>query len=362
MDLKVATVGVTTDRLPEGSPYDFVDVSWDEIDSVVDYTVVIVESMEWTEQLVHCLDIIPPDRIHELLLIAPELSTEQKLQAQEFGVTHWLEPETANKEIIAGILEDFERINSELKQKDQFAQEAMNTAMTAMTSSAELGKVIHFMRQSFTEPTIEGVIDLLMQTITEYSMRCCLQVRLDEGEINESSSGSVSGMEAQIMSSMVTAAAIVSHGTRTLFTYGRLTVFIKNMPVEDEELCGRMRDNLALLVEGAASRIEAILVDVNMEHKTETLNRAIQLVRSTLEDYRSAQTIRKKQSKEILENLLVEMEVVFQKLDMSLEAEESILSLSTESVDKVSELFLADTGTDRYLEFLLQQISRSDRA
>jgi hypothetical protein len=38
--------------------------------------------------------------------------------------------------------------------------------------------------------------------------------------------------------------------SRCVFNYGQVTLLVKNMPLEDAERCGRIRDNGALLAEG----------------------------------------------------------------------------------------------------------------
>jgi hypothetical protein len=68
-------------------------------------------------------------------------------------------------------------------------------------------------------------------------------------------------LEASILKHMSLSGRIFQFKSRCVFNYGGLTVLVKNMPQADIERSGRIRDNLALLAEGAEARLRSLQLE-----------------------------------------------------------------------------------------------------
>jgi hypothetical protein len=76
---------------------------------------------------------------------------------------------------------------------------------------------------------------------------------------------------------------IFQFSSRCVFNYGRVTLMVKNMPLDDPDRCGRIRDNGALLAEGADARMQAIEVDSLAQRRRAGIEAALPRVHATLE-------------------------------------------------------------------------------
>jgi hypothetical protein len=71
--------------------------------------------------------------------------------------------------------------------------------------------------------------------------------------------------------------------SRCVFNYGRVTLMVNNMPLDDAERCGRIRDNGALLAEGAEARLKAIEAEMLAAQRRAGIELALPRLYSTLD-------------------------------------------------------------------------------
>ena len=138
------------------------------------------------------------------------------------------------------------------------ADSAFRTAMTAMSSAAELGLILHFFRESFGADSYTALGRLILATLSQLGLEASLQLRSRQGNHNLSPDGICSPLEVSILGTVRSAGRLVDLGSRTAINYDRVTIIIKNMPLDDAERYGRLRDVLAQLAEGVDARLLAL--------------------------------------------------------------------------------------------------------
>ena len=63
--------------------------------------------------------------------------------------------------------------------------------------------------------------------------------------------------------------------TKSMYNADSVSILVKNMPVDDDELCGRIRDHLALVLKGCEAQCASIINKIN---EKECRNNAVQEV------------------------------------------------------------------------------------
>jgi DNA-binding response OmpR family regulator len=153
------------------------------------------------------------------------------------------------------------RLEQEKKQLREMAGYAQRTAFTAMSGMSELGLVIEFMRKSFACRDSRQLAQQILDTLVQFGLQGAVQIRMTDGEVSLSAEGTDLPLETAILAHVRTQGRIFEFRDRGVYNYGSITILIKNMPLEDPERCGRLRDNLAILAEGADARCQAIEVE-----------------------------------------------------------------------------------------------------
>ena len=175
------------------------------------------------------------------------------------------------------------RILAEKKALHEQAGYAQRTAMSAMVSMGELGVVLQFLSKSFACGSVAELAEALLDSMRQYELDAAVQLRLGEETYSLSQHGHDLPLEVSVLNHVRQSGRIFQFRSRCVFNYGRVTLMVKNMPLDDPDRCGRIRDNGALLAEGADARMQAIEVDSLAQRRRAGIEAALPRVQATLE-------------------------------------------------------------------------------
>jgi len=148
---------------------------------------------------------------------------------------------------IANLLET-RAVATKLQEQAEYAQ---RTAMTAMTVMGELGALLQAMQRFNACKDVASLADEILAGIGSYDLSGVVQLRVPEMTVTRSVKGTASPLEISVISGMAEMERIVQFKSRLSITYPHASLLVNNLPVEDEDRCGRLRDHLAMLVESA---------------------------------------------------------------------------------------------------------------
>jgi DNA-binding response OmpR family regulator len=212
-----------------------------------------------------------------VIFLSGKVSEEERLAGYEAGGDDYLTKPVSAEELRAKIKLQLTTHAERIHLKQDISS-AFSTAMTAMSSMAELGTVLQFMRTSFSCPDYQALCHEVLKAISSYGLEASVKIHGEQGEISCSPNGPCSPLEDSVLSNMRRQGRMFEFGARTSFSWERITIILKRVDRSDPERYGRMKDNISLLAEGADARIVAMdsAAVVVSQHKTLT-----QLTKST---------------------------------------------------------------------------------
>ena len=248
------------------------------------------------------------------------------------------------------------------RQLEQEKSMAINTAMTSMTSSGELGVVINFLRESFSVKDIDSLGRLLVSSLNEgYALDSVIHFVTSFGKFTYNVSGVISPLEQEILTRLKTQGRIVERDKRLILNFGDVSMLIKNMPVEDPDKCGRHRDNLAILIEGVEAKLA--MLDLQRQHEVHSNSEIQQVVAKSnqaLLQIKQKQEENKKINISIMDEVLRQLEDSFLSLGLTEEQEATLLNIVqngvTRSLENLEQGAEADEQLHKIIE-LLRKIS-----
>lgn len=175
------------------------------------------------------------------------------------------------------------RILAEKKALREQAGYAQRTAMTAMVSMGELGVVLQFLSKSFACDSLEELALALLETMRQYDLQSALQMRMGDEVLTLSANGRNLPLEVSVLNHIRDSGRIFQFKSRCVFNYGGVTLLVNNMPMDDPDRCGRIRDNGALLAEGADARLKAIETEVLASRRRAGIEDALPRLYGTLD-------------------------------------------------------------------------------
>lgn len=181
----------------------------------------------------------------------------QKLTAYDLGVDDFIDASVGGDEACLRIKRSmYNHIAHEhLKSRLELANQ---TAHTAMSDCSDLGANIQFLLAVHDCDNLDQLGQQLFSTLRRYGLHCSLQMRSALGEKNMEAHGMAKDLESQLLAQLCDSGRFIDFGSRTVINYDRVSLLIKNMPLNDAVKYGAIKDNIFSLLQGVNARIIAL--------------------------------------------------------------------------------------------------------
>lgn len=126
--------------------------------------------------------------------------------------------------------------------------------------------VIKYLRSLNECSEFQDVVDLTLSVLDASHVEGAIQIRMRQVEKTFSHSGENWPMEIAVMNHVRDMDHIFEFNTRAVFNFGCISILITNMPLADPGLCGRIRDNIAIVAESADAKLLAIQSGADKQH------------------------------------------------------------------------------------------------
>jgi len=238
----------------------------------------------------------------DVIFVSAHDTTEEKLAGYDAGGIDYLNKPVQPKELVQKV----KLAIASRAQRQQFASDkemAFSTAMTAMTNAGELGVVLEFFRQSFSADNPENLGRMIVASISQYELECIVQMYSNPNAIHLGSREPIPPLEKELLERLKDGGRIIEYKQRAIFNFSNVSLLIKCMP-EDQDKRGRLRDHIAILLEGAESK----LTELNMK---QNLAQLVLDSNEILQDIQHAQEKHKEASMQMMDEMLKNLEVSF---------------------------------------------------
>jgi len=218
-----------------------------------------------------------------VLFVSSHDDSDTRLLCYEAGGDDFIQKPFEHAELLCK-LEVAARILVDKKALREQAGYAQRTAMAAMVSMGELGVVLQFLSKSFACTNVDELASAVIEAMHQYDLQAAVQMRLGDDAFSLSHNGRNVPLEVSVLNHVRESGRIFQFKSRCVFNYGRVTLMVNNMPLEDPDRCGRIRDNGALLAEGADARLRAIEAELLASQRRAGIEAALPRLYSTLDD------------------------------------------------------------------------------
>lgn len=293
-----------------------------------------------------------------VIFLSGLVSDEERLAGYEAGGDDYLTKPVMADELRLKISRAINH-SAECKRLKSDYSSAFSTAMTAMSSAAEVGAVLQFLRTSFSCPDYVSLCREILATIAVYGLEASVQIRGNDVVVSLNQDGSCSPLEESVLKNMSMQGRIFEFSSRTSYNYDHITIIIKNMPRDDQDKYGRMKDNLALLAEGADARVITLDDQLVLAKQHNALMQLIASTRETLRDIEQHHLSQRKQSNLIFADFRDELERKFLNMGLKSSQEEELSELAMHASNRALALYDEGLAESERMEKLLSQLERA---
>jgi CheY-like chemotaxis protein len=183
-----------------------------------------------------------------VIFISGHTEPEDRLKAYESGGDDYVSKPFNVKELkhkIALALASQEKRN-ELAEK---ARQAASVAMMSLREAADSGLVLNFLSDIIRQTDLAEIAATTLRALQKFRIEGAVQLRDGRGHLSRNSAGECTPVEDAVLAGMASDARIVDLGKRSAFNYQRATIIVYDMPLQDQELYGRLKDTVVKMAE-----------------------------------------------------------------------------------------------------------------
>ncbi len=216
---------------------------------------------------------------------------------------------------------------------------AQSVAMTAMSSMGELGVVMEFMSKSFSCRSIQSVGELALSAIKRYDLDSIIYFSWDgESYIARTGGGDVEPEDREHILQLRPLGRLLEINGQLVINFEHTSILIKQLP-DDSALCGRLRDNIAMLCEGVDARVTGLLMEQDNLLKQQGIRYAVNEIRDSVANLHQRQLAYLVAGRAMIGEVTDDFEETFFHLNLVPEVENLLISQLVTLRQRLAELW-----------------------
>lgn len=281
----------------------------------------------------------------QIIFVSAKDTLEDRMKGYEYGATDYFAKPFDHDELLVKI-KNVLSYKEQIKEVKDNAQNASQVAFKAMASASELGQVLRFMQTSSTIKSIKDLAKSFLETTANFSLDCTVQIRGVDERVTYNGQGPASPLEETILLRAKDKGRIYDSKERSIFNYELVSLFVKNMPIDDEVRYGEIKDIGCYLLDSLEARIINLNTELEVIKQRSYLISIIEFVSSTFEDINENMATLRTQGATIVEDMMEQMDDLLPKLGLEEGQENSLMTITEGGVEKTTALFNQEIKVD----------------
>jgi len=302
-------------------------------------------------QLCKALKAADRDEHSVFIFISGHESLEQRLAGYSAGADDYIVKPVETDELKARIksISKFQQDKRSLQAQEQFSREM---AFKAMGEASQYGTILQFIKQATGCQSLRELALACAEICSNLSLNCCVQLKGQEALALRANGGECSPIELELFEVLSGRGRIFPFGNRAMCNDRHVSLLITNLPSDDEEKTGQIRDLLAAIVEAA----EAAVVSLTQRS---TLQQLLASMQSTLASVTEVYSDNKGQTTEIMDAMMREMEENLRVLGLTDEQEAFFFRLVNGTQTSLMKMLDHEQNIEEQLVAIVDRIKHS---
>lgn len=278
----------------------------------------------------------PETALIPVVFVTALASPEQQLAGYEAGAEDYVTKPFVDEIIVEIVHKALDRRQQMIEFEDK-NQEAMKTAYQAMASSSELGQIIQFLQTSFSFKSTQSLARGLLETTRTFGLNCCINIRC--GYTDEYVGCERTSIEARVLENFRKGERILHFGARTLVNGKNISLLVKNMPLDKPDVYGRLKDHLAVLVDGSEACTRSLEIEYQLEEERRSgIQSVIVSSHDELKELHELIGQQESATRRVISSLSTKIEEIVFSLGLEEDQEQAIMKAMDEGSEEVRNL------------------------
>jgi len=250
------------------------------------------------------------------------------------------------------------RYHEQQKTLVQEIKDARTTANIAMSGSSDLGQIIQIIEKSYQLKTIKELADYTLQYTETLGLRCSLLIKTVEGYSHFTPSGNISPLELELLKKLRNNNRFNDFSCRTQINFPNISILIKNMPVEDREKYGRIKDLMPAILGPLDAKVRAHNVESTIKESAKELNTSIVSVKESIQELNGSLQKNARNSHSVLSEMLNTLNLHLPAMGLESDQEEYILNCVENAIEESHKITDTDENLATSFTMLVTQLEK----
>jgi len=109
----------------------------------------------------------------------------------------------------------------------------------------------------------------------DFHLAAVAQIRHNDEVITLNSDGKSIPLEHDVMIKAQHCGRIIESANRIFINYPNFSILIKNIPIDNPDLAGRLRDHLTVIAKASDSRVSSLIIESNLKQLMDIVDETI---------------------------------------------------------------------------------------
>lgn len=235
--------------------------------------------------------------------------------------------------------------------------EARRTAFMAISSSSDLGQAIQFIEKTHSLVTYEQLARAFWSVTRAMDLNCTVMINVhNQRHFFSSTHNSVSPMESELIAKAAEGPRFFDFGCRTQINYPHISLLIKNMPLDDKDRYGRIKDFFPAMLTTADTKVTQIHAQSAAKHQFDETQNAFYAISETLNNIRSGLQVGQKQGIKIMRAMLMDLDKKLPTMALDEDQEQYILDRVDKTIEEVHRAISETQELDNHFQLVLERL------
>jgi len=260
-----------------------------------------------------------------IIFVSGNSSLRERLIGYEMGGDDYL-VKPCEKELIKAKVDYICAQYETKKQLGEKAHIAHQVAEDAIQSSAEIGRAIRFVEKSYALPSFDELACGVFKTMAELGLKTSVMFLSNQGPLFYShNQQGISPLERDLLELTQDKGRFYDFGCRTICNFRQVSLLIKNMPLDDRERYGRIKDTVPFILGATDEKIRSLDTHDSLLKQAESLTSTTNAIRTTLDSI--SQSASKSQDKinETMRTTMQDLDFMLPRMGLDDDQEKSIV-------------------------------------
>lgn len=302
-------------------------------------------------EICHLFKALPNTEHIPVLFVSRNEATEARLTGYEAGGEDFILKPYAIDEVRHRIQRACRAIHLRAHFQEEIANSETLTNLL-LSNMDEYAVLIQFMRALNESADENDIANALLAMLERYRLQGAAQIRLPWKTLTLSKHGMNRPLEISMIEHLSTMERIFSFQRHSVYNFEHLTLLVNDMPVHDPDMCGRLRDHLAIAVEVADAKVRAQIAEQRFQQSQNSVAALVPEIQQIIgHSLRQSEEAHREAAYQV-SDLLEQLEFSFTPLGMSKELEEEIIDMVRSKARVVLSAFTLTEESNKPLKLL----------